>query len=67
MHTHRAQSVTFNFNSDFSGEVIITPKAGGESLSVLGTDLLNFIAQEYIMPARIKRIEESSTLQLLSE
>jgi len=47
----------FNYNSDFSGDVIIT--RGNQQFSIPGTDLLELVAYGYVRANLIRQIEES--------
>ncbi len=64
MHTFKTDDdkTVFNFNSDFSGDVII--KRNGKTVNVPGRDLLALIA-EHIRREKISRLENASDMQVL--
>lgn len=66
MHTYKSDNGTiFNFNSDFSGEVIIT-NSKKESIEVNGDDILEFVSEEFIKQKIISSIEQMSILDSLN-
>jgi len=65
MHNYKGSNGTnFNFNSDFSGEVIIITKEG-KQFEIPGKDILEFVAYSYIMPNKISKIEDMEYKELL--
>lgn len=67
MHSHTSDNdFAFNYNSDFSGDVIITKITTGESIEVPGQDILEFVAFSYILPKRIAAAENLTLSELLS-
>jgi len=66
MHTYRGNKGTiFNFNSDFSGEIIIKDKSGNE-ITISGNDIIEFVAYCYVLPKKIEKLEQSSSEELLN-
>lgn len=67
MHSYisKDKTVTFHYNADFSGNVIMF-KSGGESIEVSGESLLQFVAYCYVIPKRISIIEDMDYLDALS-
>lgn len=63
MHHLTCGQTGFNFNSDLSGDVVIT-KPDGSKLEVPGRDLVDFVAEQ-VRRARIAEVEEMSALRLL--
>ena len=64
MHTYKSTcGATFNFNTDFSGNVEI--KCGDQKCSIPANSLLEFIAYEYIEPRKIAKIENMTYRDLL--
>ena len=59
MHTFTGKftGTVFNYNSDFSGFVMIKTK--DKEIEVGGHDLLNFIAYCYVLPRRLARLEQA--------
>jgi hypothetical protein len=53
----------FNYNSDFSGNVVIVRK--GKEFIVPGEDILEFVAYAYVMPNRIAKAEQGTWQELL--
>lgn len=63
MHTATCGKTNFNFNSDLSGDVVITNDAG-TTIMVPGGDLVAFVA-EYVRQQRIAEIENMTALEVL--
>jgi hypothetical protein len=68
VHTFKGKKACFNYNSDFSGEVIITVPLshglGSATIEVNGQDILDLVA-EHIRLEKIGRLEQLSTEELL--
>jgi predicted butyrate kinase (DUF1464 family) len=58
MHTWDKETYTFHFNSDFSGNIIIKNAIMDEELNIDGDILLEFIAENFIRPNKIGKIEQ---------
>lgn len=66
MHTFKGnEGATFNYNSDFSGEVIIND-INGNDVKVEGSDILEFIALCYVQGKKIERLEQADYEELLT-
>lgn len=66
MHSSTSAGGTdFIFNSDLSGDVIIS--RNGVEFSVPGEDLLEFVAYNYLLSKRIAELEDMDWEQLLEE
>ncbi len=66
MHTFRGNGgTTFNYNSDFSGEVIIND-INGNDVKVEGSDILEFVALCYVQGKKIERLEQADYEELLT-
>lgn len=64
MHTLTAnRGTTFNYNSDFSGAVIIS--RGDKTIEIPAEDLLEFVAYAYILRKRINELEGMEWRELL--
>ena len=63
MHTFTRGKVSMHYNADFSGQVGIVN--GNESINVPGKTLLEFVAQCYVMPMKIQKLEEAGYDDLL--
>ncbi len=63
MHTYIGEAATFNYNSDFSGEIGVRTPDG--ELRIPGKDILEFVAHCYVVRARISRIENMDWEELL--
>ena len=63
MHTFQGDKVTFNYNSDLSGDVTMTVRPG-EHFTVPGKDLLDFISN-YVRDRYISRLEGMGTEEIL--
>jgi hypothetical protein len=65
MHSYRAKDGSaFHFNSDFSGDIIVYAP-NGEMVEIPAQDILDFVAQEYVLPARIRELEQTKTDEIL--
>lgn len=58
------RGTTFEYNSDFNGDVIITDSQGNRVV-VPAQDLLDLVAWAYVVPQKIMRLQECSTDELL--
>ncbi len=66
MHTFRGKKGSiFNYNSDFSGNIIIQDVNDCE-VKVDGTDILEFVAFCYIQNKKIQKIEDATYEELLT-
>jgi len=66
MHTFRGnKGATFNYNSDFSGEVVIND-VNGNDVKVEGSDILEFVALCYVQGKKIERLEQADYEELLT-
>lgn len=67
-HTYTAKGgTTFSYNSDFSGvvrigEIIIV---AGELAEIPAQDLLEFVAECYVLPRKIEQLENAEVDELL--
>ena len=65
MHSFHGKSVNIHYDTDVrTGECIITNKENGQEIRVLGSDLLNFVA-EYVREQKIVKIESAGTTDIL--
>lgn len=65
MHSYQGkQGTIFHHNSDFSGNVIITHE--GKEIEIPGSDILELVAYEYILPQKISAVEQAGWQELLS-
>ena len=65
MNTYQGKKGTiFHHNSDFSGNVIIIHE--GKQIEIPGTDILELVAYEYVMPQKIAALEQADWQELLS-
>ena len=64
MPTFSHGKVTFNYNSDLSGDVIISTALRHNELHVPGTALLAFVAN-YVRRQRIGALEDASENEIL--
>lgn len=65
MHSYRGEKGTiFQYNSDFSGNVIIIHES--KQIKIPGTDMLELVAYHYAMPQKILAIERMNWRELLS-
>ena len=55
--------VTIHFNWDFSGAIEIVNES--ESIVIPGKTLLEFVAQCYVMPAKMRKLEDAGYDDLL--
>lgn len=68
MHYFQAEGlpvVSFNFNQDFSGDVLIGVGVDGERFSVPAGAILQFVAQCYVVPKRESELENATFEELL--
>ncbi len=66
MHTFKGnEGATFNYNSDFSGDVIIKDINNNE-VKVEGSDILEFVALCYVQGKKIERLEQADYKELLT-
>ena len=66
MHTFKGnEGATFNYNSDFSGEVIIKDVNNNE-IKIEGSDILEFVALCYVQGKKIERLEQADYEELLT-
>jgi hypothetical protein len=69
MHTFKANDATFDYNSDFSGDVHITAYCSELNRNVtieLKADAVRrFVAVCYILPRKIAEIEQATVDELL--
>lgn len=63
MHRASYDGVTFNFNSDFSGNLIIT--RGGKEFEIPASAILKLAAYNYVAENKIREIESTGWKQLL--
>ena len=63
MHTYKGSQAVFNHNSDFSGDVVIT--CGGEMVTIPASDLLDFVAYQYVLPKKISELENMDAASLI--
>lgn len=69
MHSFSTPTATFNYNSDFSGEVVIYKNEGSihhSPIYIPACDLLAFVA-EYIRMNKISKIESMTARELLED
>jgi len=65
MHNYKgSEGTSFNYNSDFSGNVIIIKDK--KQFEVSGKDILEFVAYNYIQPTKISKIEDMDYKELLT-
>ena len=64
MPTFSHGKVTFNYNSDLSGDIIISTALRYNELQVPGEALLAFVA-EYVRRQRIGALEDASASEIL--
>lgn len=66
-HTFQGKSVNIFFNAlfDESDELTIIDKETGNKIKVDVSDILNFVAQEYVLPQKLNELENASAKQLL--
>ena len=67
MHTFMTDNVIFHYNSDFSGNVIVTDKKSllGDTMEIPAQDFLKFVADAYVRPKLITCIEQTPAEDLL--
>lgn len=64
MHTFHGKKTRIHYNSDMSGNIIIQHKDYELELSVLGEDILDFVA-EYVRSQKISKLEQMDSKKLL--
>ena len=64
MKSYRMSEVVFNYNDDFSGNIIITNNYG-DSIEVPGEELLQFVAMAHVLPRKMEELEEKSVDEIL--
>lgn len=60
------KEMTFHYDSDFSGNIVIVNSAG-ESFVITGEALLEFVAYCYVRRTKINALEDMGWQQLLKE
>lgn len=65
MHTYEAKLFRFHHDGDFSGEVICVEKATKKETAIPAEDLLELIANAYVLPKKIEKLEQATPEQLL--
>lgn len=66
MHTFKGNEGTiFNYNSDFSGDIIIRD-VNNNDVKVEGSDILEFVALCYVQSKKIERLEQADYEELLT-
>lgn len=68
MRSYHGKTANFHFYGSFTGEVYVNCKdrdGNDTEFAIAAEDLLDFIAQEYILPNRIAKLEQASTVELL--
>ena len=63
MHTFTRGRITIHYNADFTGAVEIVN--GSESISIPGKTLVECVAQCYVMPAKMRKLEDAGYDDLL--
>jgi hypothetical protein len=63
MHTYQGERATFNYNPDFSGDVIVT--VDGQELRIPAEDVLQFVAFCYVQRRLVIEIEGMEWEELL--
>lgn len=65
MHTFKGdQGAVFNYNGDFSGEIIVKDVAGNE-VKIASWDILDFVAYCYVQSKKIEKLEHADSRELL--
>ncbi len=65
MHSFHGKSVNIHYDADVkTGKCVIINKETGQEIRVLGSDLLDFVA-EYIREQKIIKIENTGTTDIL--
>lgn len=65
MHTYKGNKGTiFNYNGDFSGEIIVKDIAGNE-VTIDSGDILDFVAYCYVQPKKVEKLEQTDSRELL--
>jgi len=63
MHSYETTKTTFNYNTDLSGDVYITNDLG-DKITISGKDIIDFIAYCYILPKKIEKLEQMSSIEI---
>lgn len=64
MHTFNGKKTRIHYNSDMSGNIIIQNKDYDLELSVLGEDIIDFVA-EYVRSQKIGKLEQMDSKEIL--
>lgn len=64
MHTFKTDKTVIHYNSDMSGNVVLTNKETGNEIEIPCSDLLDFVAA-YIKERKISRLENMETIEIL--
>lgn len=64
MHTFNGKKTRVRYNNDMSGNIIIQHKDYELELSVLGEDILDFVA-EYVRSQKISKLEQMDSKEIL--
>jgi hypothetical protein len=59
------KGIIFNYNSDFSGDVIIKD-TNNDEVKVEGSDILEFVAFCYVQGKKIEMLEQAAYEELLT-
>jgi len=67
MHTFMTDNVIFHYNSDFSGNVVVTYRKAllSDTIEIPAQDFLKFVADAYVRPKLISCIEQTPAEDLL--
>ena len=65
MHSFHGKKHNYFFNGDFSGEIHIVNQKTGETTIVEAEDILNLVAEHYVKPNIISKIEDMDYKDLL--
>lgn len=64
MHTFKTDKTVIHYNSDMSGNVVLTNKETGNEIEIPCSDLLDFVAA-YIKVRKISNLENMTTIEIL--
>ena len=64
IHTFNGKKTRIHYNSDMSGNIIIQHKYYELELSILGEDILDFVA-EYVRSQKISKLEQMDSKEIL--
>lgn len=64
MHTYEGSKSIFNYNTDLSGDVVITDALLHE-VTIPGEDLIDFVAYCYVLQKKIEKLEQTDSIELL--